>query len=1017
MSTGFSDTIRVLHIDDEPDFAELTSEFLERTDDRLIVESAATVRDGLERLAHGSFDCLVSDYDMPGQTGIEFLETVREDDPDLPFILFTGKGSEEVASEAISAGVTDYLQKEGGTDQYAVLANRITNAVGHYRSRQLVERSETRLREIVDSLPHPLYVVDEEGQLLLANETQAAIHDLSVDELEGTHVTDVLDGPAAKQLRDAIADVVETGTATRIAALDVPDADGERHVYESRLLPYDIVDTDKQAVLGIATDITDRRQRECELEQTRERMQLALAETDSIIFEIDCATDEVVRHGAYSDFFDLESGDAPTWTEHLTQVVHPDDRDEFIRFYRQLTAGDRDRGELEYRTDPELGSVNWIRDTVFIEEGDDRDARQVLGIARDVTDHKERELELQRAERQYQAIFHDPNILVGLIDTDGTVLDINETAMDYVEMLHEDVIGMPFWETAWFDHSASLQEEVKTWVDRAMDGEYVEFETDLVRPTGEPYTVEGVFRPVTNDDGEVVSLIISDREVTEQKEYERVLERTNALLSTLFETLPIGVIAEDEERNVVAINEQLVDLFDFPGTPDELRGADCTRLVEEVSDMVVDPDGFVEQIDHLVAECGPVRNDEVALQDGRTFSWSYHPIELPEEAGHLWVYRDITAQKTREDRLAALNETTRELMAADTREAVAEIGVQAARNILGMDANAIHLYDDERAALVPVAASAAGQELVGDPPTFTGGDSIAWRVYESGEALALDDVHEDPDIYNLDSPVQSEYHLPLGERGILIACSDESEAFAQHDIVLGEILASNVATALGQVEQTEQLREREQELTRQNDRLEEFASVVSHDLQNPLQVAEGRLKLVQEECESEHLDAIERALSRMDALIENLLTLAREGNRVQELAVLELSTLATNCWQNVDTADATLQPNTEQIIRADEGQLKQLLENLIRNAVEHGGDDVTVTIGDLRDGFYVADDGPGIPPAERDAVFEAGYSTSDTGTGFGLRIVKQVVEAHGWEMTITESDAGGAQVELTSLSV
>ncbi|MDZ5810614.1 PAS domain-containing protein [Halorubrum sp. AD140] len=1013
---GEDETIRVLHVEDDSDLAELTATFLRREDDRFSVVTSTNASDGLARLADGSFDCVISDYDMSGRNGVEFLETVRDADPDLPFILFTGKGSEEVASEAISAGVTDYLQKEAGVDQYAVLANRVTNAVEHYQSRRMVERSEAHLREIVDSLPHPLYVVDETGTLLLANETQAAFHDRSVDALEGTHVTDVLDELSAERLREAIAAVVETGTAKRISALEIRDADGERHVFEARLLPYDLENVDTRSVLGVAVDVTDRRRRECELERTRERMQLALEQTDSVIFEIDCSTDEVVRYGAYRDFFDLEPNDTPTWTEHLAKAVHPDDRDEFTRFYRRLTSGERDRGELEYRTDPEMGAVSWIRDTAFIESGSESGDRQVLGIARDVTERKERELDLQRKERQYQAIFDDPNILVGLIDTDGTVLDINETAIDYVDITREEVVGEPFWATAWFDHSDALQEEVKTWVDRAADGEYVEFDADLVRPSGEPYSIQGVIRPVTDDEGEVVSLIISDREVTEQQAYERELERTNALLSTLFEALPVGVLAEDEARSVVAVNDQLIELFDLPDAPADVRGTDCVRLAQGVSDLFTDPDEFVERTNRLVAEGDPVRNDEFALRDGRTFSRSYHPIELPAADGHLWVYRDVTGQKTREDRLEALNETTRELMTAETRDEVADIGVEAARDILGLDANAIHLYDDERSALVPVAVTATGRDLVGDPPAFARGDGIAWRVYESGETLALDDVHEDPDIYNPDSTVQSEFHLPLGEYGVLIACSDESEAFDQHDVVLGEILASNVAAALEQVDQRERLREREGELTRQNDRLEEFASVVSHDLRNPLQVAGGRLELARDECESEQLDAVERALNRMDTLIEDLLALAREGDRVRELEPIELSTLLANCWENVETAEATLETNTQRTVRADRGQLKQLLENLIRNAVEHGGDGVTVTVGDVEDGFYVADDGPGIPPDERDAVFDVGYSTSESGTGFGLGIVTQVVDAHDWGIRVTEG-ADGARFEVTGVEL
>jgi signal transduction histidine kinase len=207
--------------------------------------------------------------------------------------------------------------------------------------------------------------------------------------------------------------------------------------------------------------------------------------------------------------------------------------------------------------------------------------------------------------------------------------------------------------------------------------------------------------------------------------------------------------------------------------------------------------------------------------------------------------------------------------------------------------------------------------------------------------------------------------------------------------------------------------ERERETQRQNERLKEFASIVSHDLRNPLCVADARLELIRDECESDHIDDVARALDRMDALIEDLLTLAREGNQVDEIESIRLANVAKNSWQTVKTRQATLDADASQVIEADRSRIQQLFENLYRNAIDHGGDDVTVSVGVIDDGFYVADTGPGIPESDREEVFEAGYSTNEDGTGFGLRIVEQSANAHGWEITVTESKGGGARFEIT----
>jgi len=399
--------------------------------------------------------------------------------------------------------------------------------------------------------------------------------------------------------------------------------------------------------------------------------------------------------------------------------------------------------------------------------------------------------------------------------------------------------------------------------------------------------------------------------------------------------------------------------------------------------------------------------------------------------GTVSVISDRSDTDEREHRLEALHEATRHLMAAEVHNEVAGIGVNAAAEIIGLDANAVHLINDD-GQLEPVAATASARELVGDIPTFEQGNSIAWRVYERGEATAVPDVRLEEDVQNPETPIRSELYLPLGEHGLLIAASATVDAFNEADIVAGRVLAANMEAALAAVERDKQLRDREQELSTQNDRLEQFATVVSHDLRNPLNVAIGRLGALKEECDDDNIAAIEQALDRMQALIDDLLLLARTGDSITEMETVALGTAVEDCWEVVDTGDAALVVDTDRKIQADVTRLKQLLENLIRNAIEHSATDeqmqssgasdydgpgVTVTISEIPGGFAVSDDGTGIPEADRETVFESGYSTTTDGTGFGLSIISQIAAAHGWTVTLTESDAGGACFEFTGVDV
>ena len=204
--------------------------------------------------------------------------------------------------------------------------------------------------------------------------------------------------------------------------------------------------------------------------------------------------------------------------------------------------------------------------------------------------------------------------------------------------------------------------------------------------------------------------------------------------------------------------------------------------------------------------------------------------------------------------------------------------------------------------------------------------------------------------------------------------------------------------------------DREEELARQNERLDRFTSIVSHDLRNPLSVAHANAHLVADG-RTEYIDEVLEGLGDMNQLVDDLLTLARNGEILQEREPISLETVARDAWESVDReGDVTLELDGDTVLQGDPDRIEQALVNLFVNAITHGregdSDSLTVTVGTTDDGFYVADDGVGIPAESADKVFEHGHTTAEQGTGYGLSIVSEIIDAHGWEISLAESETG-----------
>jgi len=927
------DRIRVLHVDDDPDLAEITASFLEREDPRIAVETASNATEGLERLdaSAGSdsddpdrdaeIDCVVSDHDMPGPNGIEFLEVVRERDPDLPFILYTGKGSESVASEAISAGVTDYLQKGGGTEQYEILANRVVDAVERRRFEREADRTQAHLRAITDHSMDAILTIDADSRVRFANPAVERLFGYAPAELEGEPLATLM--PERK--REAHHEAIERYCATGERTIDWSAVEFPGKHRDGRAIPLSISfgefeEDGEQRFVGIIRDVTERERHQAFVEQSSDIV--TALDANGTFQYASPSVERVLGH----DPTDLVG-------EYAFSYVHPDDRERVVEAFARSVTGDEPDPTVEYRLADADGGYLWV-ESVGSNRLDEYGVSGFVINTRDISDRKRREEKLSRLREWTRDLNYT-----------RTVEETTQLAVDAAD----EIIGA------------------------GLSGIHLLTEAgDALEPVALAESGASVF--------------------DEQPAYDRdAAPGTRAALAweayRSDEPLAVGELSSD-------------DRFD-EDTPAE------SVVLHPIGDhglFVIsssEPDAFTET-DVLIAEI---------------------------LANHLEAALDRVARETSLERL---HDATRTLIRADSPEEIAERVVEAAEGVLGFSVVTVRLYDEDAGGLVPVAVSEGVEEVLPPRGVFTPeGGSLNWNAFEADEPRVYDDIEEAGGV-DSGRELRSLMILPVGEHGTLSVGETEPAVFDGTDEHLARILATATETALNASARTSRLHERSAELERQNDRLAEFASVVSHDLRNPLNVAQGRVELASDECDSEHLDAAAGAHERMDTLIADLLTLAREGERVSETEPVRLSAVVESCWETVETAAATLTVEADLWLRADESRLRQLVENLVRNAVEHGGDDVSITVGALGGGtgdgadgteseandevgFFVEDDGPGIPEGERDRVFDAGYSTSQEGTGFGLRIVEQVATAHGWSIRITEGRDGGARFEVTGV--
>ena len=411
-------SVCVLHVDDEPDFADLTAAYLERTRDSFNVDTAMRADEVIPDRPQDTYDCIISDYEMPDMNGLAFLERIREDAPELPFILYTGKGSEEIAAEAISAGVTDYIQKKPGTSQYTVLANRVQNTVEARRDELQVTRGHRAMNAAWDGIS----TLDHEGRFTYLNDAYAATFGYEREELLGEHWQKIHSAEGLRTVDGEILPAVdETGTWTGETLLE--RADGTQFIGE-----HTVASIEDDGAVCVVRDRTDREELDKQLRHERERFRLLVDAVEN-----------------YAIFLLDPDGSIQSWNagaKQLTQYEESDILGEHVSTFhteKQVTDGIpeqllQEAGECGKAIDRGLrlrkdGSTFWADVTVTALQ-EERDSRGFAKVLKDITEQIERERQQAMAERYREKLYEITN------DSDRRfeqrLVDVLELGVEYL---------------------------------------------------------------------------------------------------------------------------------------------------------------------------------------------------------------------------------------------------------------------------------------------------------------------------------------------------------------------------------------------------------------------------------------------------------------------------------------------------------------------------------------------------------------------------------------------------------
>jgi PAS domain S-box-containing protein len=968
-------SMKILHVDDDPSFLKVAKQCLE-TQGEFEVDTASSVDEALEKLKKTDYHVVVSDYQMPGKDDLELLKKLREKGNTIPFIVFTGKGREEIAIKALNLGAAEYFNKHGEPETvYGELAHGIRRAVERKKADMKMWEREERLRAVFGSSPDAITVSDLHGNILDCNEAALRLMGYSSkEEIVGRNCLELVAEKDRESALKSLKIAFDQGTAKSVEHTFLKK-NGEE--YQGELSASILRDSVGNPVcfVGVIRDTSERKKAEQTLRVSLDRYRSFIEVTGELGWTTNANGEVVEDIPSFREFTGLTYEEIKGWG--WSKALHPDDLERTTRIWKEATAT-KSKYEVEYRLRRHDGVYRYFiaRSVPVLKE--DGSIREWVGTCIDITERKKAEETLRKSEEKFRNLFDRANDAIMYLDRYGRILDVNARTVEMFGGTREELIGKHFAKIGIF----SIKETpmlMRNFAD-VLAGKKVNLNVSIKNKKSQEIALDCSVSLVKTD--EFAGIVVIARDMSERQKAEEELRNSEERLNILFELAPDAYYLNDLKGNFIDGNKAAEEITGY--SKSELVGKSFLKLHLLLRSQIPKAVKLLT-LNAMGKPTGPDefflnRKDRTQVQvEIRTF-----PTKIQNQKLVLGIARDITERKKAEKLIV---ESQQRFAALFSNNPEATVYTDPSMHILDINPRFTSLFGyslDE----------VKGKHL----------NDIVVPDSHIEEARMLDSKTGEGYIY----------HDTVRKRkdGSLIPVSISAASIS---------IQGQLAGIVGVYKDISEQTSSRKKLVAMNEKLRVVGGMTRHDVRNKLAAIVGNTYLVKKEMAGnekvlDRLEEIEKAVQQSVKIFDFAKTYEMLG--AEEMAYVDVGkTVKDAASLFTDLKGAKVINDCRGLDVFADSLLQQLFYNLIDNSLKYGQKMTTIRVHYEESGksyleLVYEDDGVGIPVAGKTKLFTEGYSTGGS-TGYGLYLIKKMVEVYGWTIKETGEPGKGALFVVT----